>query len=149
MQLKIQKRLAAQIEGCSEKRIWLDQERFEDIKEAITKADIKTLIKDGAIKSKPLKNTSKYHARKIALQKRKGRRKGPGSRKGKSTARLSRKDAWINTIRSQRELLKELREKNLITKTIYHKLYRKAKSGFFRNKRHIKLYLQEHNLTKK
>ena len=52
MQLKIQKRLAAQILKASKNDIWLDSSRLEDIKEGITKADIKSLIKDKAIKSK-------------------------------------------------------------------------------------------------
>jgi len=44
MKLNLQKRLAAQILKCSEKRIQLDTTRLSDIKEAITKADIKSLI---------------------------------------------------------------------------------------------------------
>jgi len=148
MQLKIQKRLAAQILRCSEKRILLDTDRLEDLKEAITKADIKTLINEEAIKEKPIKGISKVRARKIAIQKRKGRRKGAGSRKGKKTARLSKKASWIRTIRLQRKFLKELRQKEIITKTTYQQLYKKSKSGFFRSKRHIKLYLEEQNLTK-
>jgi len=149
MQLKIQKRLAAQILKCSEKRIWLDSDRLEDIKEAITKADIKSLINDKSIKGKPVKGISKHRARKIAVQKRKGRQKGLGSRKGKKTARLSKKSAWMNTIRLQRKFLKELRDKEIISKSSYQQLYKKAKSGFFRSKRHIKQYLEEHNLSKK
>ena len=40
MQLKIQKRLAAQILKTSGKKIRRDSDRLEGIKEAITKADI-------------------------------------------------------------------------------------------------------------
>jgi len=46
MQLKIQKRLAGQILKSSQNDIWLDSDRLDEIKEAITKADIKSLIKD-------------------------------------------------------------------------------------------------------
>ena len=46
MQLKIQKRLAAQILKTSKNNIQLDSSRLEEIKEAITKADIKSLIKE-------------------------------------------------------------------------------------------------------
>lgn len=148
MQLKTQKRLAAQILKCSQKRIWFDMERASDIKEAITKIDIKSLIGDKAIKAKPVKSISKGRARKTKLQKRKGKQKGIGSRKGKKTARLPKKVAWMNSIRIQRRFLKELREKEIITKTNYQKLYLKAKGGFFRSKRHIKLYIEEHNLAK-
>jgi len=149
MNLRLQKRLAADVLKCSEKRVWLDQDRLEDIKEAITKLDIRSLIVDGAIKEKPVKGIAKFRARKLALQKRKGRRKGVGSRKGRKTARLPRKDAWIGRIRMQRRFLKELREKGLVSTADYHSLYRKAKGGFFRSKRHVKLYIEEHRLIKK
>jgi large subunit ribosomal protein L19e len=147
--LKLQKRLAASIIGCSEKRIVFDTDRLEDIKEAITKLDIRALISDGTIKAKPVKGVSKVRARKTALQKRKGKRKGSGSKKGKKTARLPKKQAWVKKIRIQRQFLKSLRDKELITKSSYHSLYQKSKGGFFRSKRHIKLYLEEHNLIKK
>ena len=149
MKLKLQKRLAADILKCSEKRVWLDKTRLEDIKEAITKLDIRSLIADRAIKAKPMKGVSRVRARKTALQKRKGKRKGYGSKKGKRTARLSKKDAWIKKIRTQRKFLKELRDKGLVNKTDYHSLYSKSKGGFFRSKRHIKLYLEERGLVKK
>lgn len=148
MQLKIQKRLVAQLLKCGKKRIWFDSSRLDDIKEAITKADIASLINEGAIKEKPVKGISRFRARKIALQKRKGRRRGPGSVTGKKTARLSKKLAWTNLIKIQRRFLRELRDKGIIPKSTYQKLYMKAKGGFFRSKRHIKLYIEEHGLAK-
>ena len=42
------------------------------------------------------RSTSRVRARKIIVQKRKGRRQGTGSRKGKKTSRLSKKRQWIN-----------------------------------------------------
>ncbi len=148
MKLDNQKKIAAQILNCSRKKIWLDPDRLIDIKEAITKVDVKSLIKEGVIRKKPTKRISRGRARKILTQKRKGRRKGHGSRKGKRTARLPRKRGWINKIRAQRILLKELRGKNKISKKAYIELYRKAKGGFFRSKRHIMLYVQERGLGK-
>ena len=103
MELKLQKRLAAQILKCSPKKVRFDPERLQDIKETITKADIASLIKDKAIKKRDSKSTSKVRIRKRKQQKRKGRRKGFGSRKGRKTAKLSRKSSWINKIRVQRK----------------------------------------------
>ena len=148
MQLKIQKRLAAQILKASKNDIWLDSSRLEEIKEGITKADIKSLIKDKAIKSKKSRGISRFRARKIKLQKSKGRRRGPGSIKGGKHARLSKKRAWIKHIRIQRSFLQNLRDKEVINKSSYRSLYLKSKGGFFRSKRHIKLYMQEHGLGK-
>lgn len=148
MKLDNQKNLAGQVLKCSRKRVWLDPERLEDIKEAITKVDIRSLIKEGAIKKKAARGVSRARARKILEQKRKGRQKGHGSRKGKRTARLSRKRGWINKIRAQRILLNELRGKKEISKKVHQDLYRKAKGGLFRSKRHILLFIQEHRLGK-
>ena len=148
MQLKIQKRLAAQILKSSENDIWLDSNRLDEIKEAITKADIKSLIKDKAIKAKKIRGISRYRARKRNLQKSKGRRRGFGSIKGSKGARLSKKRGWINHIRIQRVFLQNLRDKKVIDKSSYRSIYMKSKGGFFRSKRHIKVYMQEHGIIK-
>ena len=82
------------------------------------------------------------------MQRRKGKRKGQGSRKGKPTARLKSKTAWIRKIRSQRKFIKYLKDNKSINSNIYKKLYLMCKGGFFRSRRHIKLYLTEHNIMK-
>ncbi len=148
MNLKTQKRLAADVFGCSPKKVWFDSSRVEDIKGAITKTDIRSLIKQNAIMQKPAKGVSRGRARKIHIQKVKGRRKGYGSRQGKQTAKLPRKTEWMNRIRAQRELLNILKEKKIIDKKTFRMLYLKAKGGFFRSRRHIKIYLEEHGLAK-
>ncbi len=144
--LKTQKRLAAQILQCSRKRVWFDSTMLEDIKEAITKADIRSLIRNKVIRKIPSKGVSRVRARKMIIQRRKGRRHGPGSIKGKRGARLSKKNAWMGRIRIQRRFLKELRDKKIVSKSNYRTLYQLAKGGFFRSKRHIKLYIEEHGL---
>lgn len=148
MELTVQKRLAAQILKCSEKKIVFNPERLDDIKEAITKLDIRGLIKQGAIIKKPIRGISRVRARKIQVQKSKGQRKGHGSRKGKSTAREPKKRKWMNHVRLQRTFLKELKEKSIIDGKTYRNLYSKVGGGFFRSKRHIKLYMGEHKIGK-
>lgn len=149
MKLTVQKRLAAALFKSSQKRVWFDESRLEDIKEAITKHDIKALIFEGAIRLKPEKTTSKGKVRERKAQKSKGLRKGPGSRKGASTARRPKKKAWMSKIRPQRKLLTVLRDKGHISRDDYRKLYLKSKGGFFRSTRHIKLYCEEHELFQK
>ena len=146
--LDVQRRLAAQILKCGEHRVKFDPENLADIKEAITKQDVRSLIGKGVITQKRLLNTSKYWARKRKQQKVKGRQKGFGSRKGKKTARLNPKRTWINKIRLQRNFLKDLRDKNSISSADYHDLYMKSKGGFFRSIRHMKLYTQERGIIK-
>jgi len=146
MRTKTQKRLAAQILKGSKHRIWFDRSRLEEIKEAITKADIRSLIKKGAISIKPIVGSSKVRVRLLKEQKKKKKRKGHGSRKGKSNARHNQKTTWMNSVRLQRSLLKDLKKKGMITKKIFRELYMKSKGGFFRSERHLKLYMNEHNL---
>ena len=147
--MKSKKRLAASILKVSPKKVKFVQEALGEIKKAITRADIRGLI---AIKKivrirPPLQ--SSVRARKIAKQKSKGRQKGRGSKKGKKHSVLTKKSAWMTKIRTQRSFIKDLKEKELITVTNYRELYRRSKGGYFRNKRHIKLYIQEHKLIVK
>jgi large subunit ribosomal protein L19e len=148
MKLAVQKRLAASVLKCSAKRVHFASERLSDIKEAITKADIRGLVNDNVITKTQEKGVSRARANHRADQRRKGLQRGTGKRKAKPTATLPRKDAWMSKIRAQRKLIAELKEKDLVTKVGYKELYRKSKGGFFRNRRHIKLYIDEHNLAK-
>jgi len=140
MKLTVQKRLAAQILKASEKRVKFDQDRLSEIKESITKVDLRGLISDGAITVIPKKGVSRARVKK--------KTQGQGSRKGKKKARTPKKDTWMKKVRLQRKFLKELREKGNITDGDYRKLYRKSTGGFFRSKRHVKIYIEEHNLFK-
>jgi large subunit ribosomal protein L19e len=143
--LRVQKRLASYVLNCSPSRVWFDEDRLDDIKQAITKHDIRLLVGDGAIREKPVISISKVRVRKLKVQKSKGRRKGPGTRKGKFNARVNIKDTWMIKVRVQRDFLKELVEKKIITRKAYRELYLKSKGGYFRSKRHIKLFLEEHD----
>ena len=145
--LQLQKRLAGQIMKSAPKRVRFDPSRLHDIKAAITKTDIKGLISEGVITVIPKRGISRVRARHTARQRAKGLRKGPGSKEGKATARNPSKRAWIVKVRAQREFLQELREKKIITLENYRTLYAKSKGGFFRSVRHIKIYVNEQNLT--
>ena len=149
MKLIMQKRLAAQILKCSKNGIWLDPNKLGEIKEAITKLDIKNLIRNNTIRKKLSTGVSKFRLRRKKIQKSKGRQKGLGSRKGSKKARLSKKERWINKIRPQRKFLKILKEKEVINPKTYQDIYLKSKGGFSRSKRHIKGYIEEHGLIKK
>jgi large subunit ribosomal protein L19e len=148
VELKVQKRLAADIAGCSPKRISFDTSRLSDIKEAITKADIRGLIRDGAILVRPARGVSRHRARERQEKRSNGQMRGFGSRKGKATARLPHKEAWMTKIRNQRAFLQEIRERKLIDNKDFRMLYLRAKSGFFRSRRHIKLFMEEQKLFK-
>ena len=146
MDLNTKKKIAGRVLKCSSKRVKFDPAALEDIKEAITKGDIRNLIGSKIIVKEQKKNISRARANKILTQKRKGRRANAGSRKGKHGARINSKQVWMNRVRLQRKFIKELKEKALVEPKTYSNLYAKVKGGYFRNKRHIKLYLEESKL---
>ena len=155
MELSLQKRLAADVLKASKKRVKIDLQMLEnlglsidDLKRSITKQDIRGYIGKGVIYLIQKKGVSRVRARKRQKQRAKGRQRGPGTRKGSKNARLPRKEEWMSKIRIQRNLLKVLREKNVISKENFWELYRKAKGGFFRSKRHIHIFMEEHGMVK-
>ncbi|MBI2507591.1 50S ribosomal protein L19e [Candidatus Woesearchaeota archaeon] len=149
MNLVTQKRIAAEILKVGAGKIWFDPDKLSEIKEAITKSDIKSLISVKSIRAKKLPYQSRARNRINKIQKRKGLRSGQGSRKGKRTARIPRKKAWMIKIRAQRKFLRAIKEKGHVDNKLFKSLMSKAKGGFFRSERHIKIYLQEKGVFKK
>jgi len=142
MDLKFQRRLAASVLECGENRVWFDPTALDEIASAATKEDIRELIERGVIKRKPVKGISRARINKRKAQRRKGRRRGHGSRKGRKTARMPRKRLWIIRIRAIRRRLKYLRDTGEIDRRTYRILYRKAKGGEFRSVAHLNTYLE-------
>lgn len=148
MDLKNQRRLASEIIGCGGNRIWIDPTRMEDVAEAITRSDIRLLIGSKAIKAKQKAGISRGRSRYIQGQKKKGKRRGQGSRKGTKKARTPKKRAWIKTIRPIRAQLMRYRNQGKIDTATYRKLYRRAKGGMFRNKARLEAHLRSEGLLK-
>lgn len=148
MNLTTQKRLAASILKVGLNRVWIDPNQIEEVSRAITRNGVKQLIDNGAIKAKPQKGISSYRSKKLAEQKKKGKRKGRGSIKGAKNARTPKKKVWMRTIRALRKDLKDMRDAEEIDSTTYRKLYNMAKGGAFRSKSYMKTYARDHDLIK-
>lgn len=147
--MKAKKRLAAEILKTSAKKVTFAADALEEITKAITRSDLRGLIAIKKITVSGKNLHSRSGARKVAAQKRKGRRKGKGSKKGSKNAIVNKKEKWMSKVRAQRVLLKSLREKGLLSQKNYRLLYAKSKGGYFRNRRHIKLYATERHLLEK
>ena len=148
MNLTTQKRLAADILKVGLNRVWIDPERIEQVSRAITRDGVRQLIDQGAIKAKPQTGISSYRSKKIAQQKKKGKRKGKGSVKGAKHARTPKKQAWKTTIRALRTDLRDMRDAGEIDATTYRKLYKMAKGGAFKSKSYMKNYARDHDMIK-
>ena len=134
--LSLQKRLAADILKVGHSRVVMDPDHLEDIKNAITRSDIRKMINHGYIKVKKTK------IKKPELYPKK-KKKGHGKRKGAKGAKVKKKRDWINTIRPLRRMLKDLRDKGTIDTRTYRKTYMLVKSGMFRSRSHLNLYLKQ------
>ncbi len=143
MDVSFQKNLAAKILKCGVSRIYIDPKALDDVSEAITRDDVRNLIKRGLIKKLPKKGNSRSRIRKNMAQKKKGLRNGQGSRKGTKYARLPRKRRWVKTIRAIRRELRNLKKDGKIDKKTYRKYYRYAKGGMFKNRAHLLIHLKE------
>merc|ERR1712130_542079 len=77
--LKLQKRLAASVLKCGQRKIWLDPNEVNEISMANSRLNIRKLAKDGLVIKKPCKVHSRYSVRKHLAAKRKGRHTGTGS----------------------------------------------------------------------
>ncbi len=102
-----QRRLAAKILKCGLGRVWVDPASQEELADAVTRADIRSAIKAGVIRRKAIQGTSRVRARLHAVEVRKGRHSGDGSRRGTPFARSTKKERWMRRIRAQRDLLAE------------------------------------------
>jgi large subunit ribosomal protein L19e len=147
--LKSQRRLAAQILKIGQNRVWIDPERIEDAEGAITRDEVRKLVHEGTIRSKPEQGISRGRGRILHLKKKKGRRSGAGSRTGSPHARISKKEAWMSKIRALRKRLRLLKAKKVIPEGEYGKLYRMAGSGRFESVADLERYLKAHELWRK
>jgi large subunit ribosomal protein L19e len=140
--------VAATLLKCGVHRVWIDTNRTEDVANAVTRDDIRELIKAEIIQKKQKRGISRARIRHARAQRKKGKRKGQGSRKGAKYARFPKKRRWIATIRPIRAQLAELRDQQLIDRDVYRKFYLYAKGGMFKNKGHLMAHLKAENLLK-
>lgn len=138
--LAMQRRLAARVMNVGLNKVWFDPSRLNEIKEAITKLDIESLIKDGAISKKPFKGVKRRAGRVRQKRKKRGRGRGIGKRKKMVK---QKKKAYMIKIRNLRAYIKALRKKGIINYAKENKLRRLAKAGVIKNKKSIEEKIKE------
>jgi large subunit ribosomal protein L19e len=139
--------MASDILKAGESRIWIDPMQVDEVQKAITKDDVRNYIRKGLVKAKPKQGVSRIRGKMNAERKRKGRSSGFGKRKGTSKARLDPKIIWMARIRSQRKLLKSLKDEGAV-KEGYRHSYQKIKGGAIRDKAHLITFLKERKYLK-
>jgi large subunit ribosomal protein L19e len=125
MNLRSKKELVARTLGVGVSRIKLMPEAAERISDAITRDEIRSLIKEKAIIVLQKRGVSRARVKR-------DKRRGAGSRKGSKGARQGKKEVWVKKVRALRLHLKYLLEHGIISKENYKKLYRWVKGGQIR-----------------
>ena len=132
MKLENKKELASRTLGIGKDRITFNPSRLKEIKEAITKQDIKDLVSSNAILLKEIKGRKKVERRKTR------RRAGSIRKKIKHGKRK-----YIILTRKFRSYLKQLRRKEEISEELYIKLRQEIRASMYKDLSHLKERLKE------
>jgi len=142
------RRIASQILRAGENRIKFKPEAIKKIGEALTREDVRALIKDGSVFAEEKRGVSRLGGRERAAQHRKGRRFGKGSKKGTQSARLHPKISWMAKMRVQRALIRSMFESGQVTHETYRKIYMMVKGNSFKGVKMLEIYLKDNKLLK-
>ena len=140
--LKAKKRLAARVTGVGVHRIRFDTDHLDDIADAITRENIRSLITANTIKIKSFTGTSKGRAHDKKAQKNK-RGTTQGSKQGRKGARVGKKEVYVAKVRALRRLLKIAKDRKDLTNPEFWALYKKVGGNTVRNKAHLRLLMEE------
>jgi large subunit ribosomal protein L19e len=140
----LQRRLAASILKVGQSKVWMSPDNVKDIEQAITRADVRKLILKKLVKRLPDK--VKMPA---GMKNKKRGERGEGRRKGTKNSIVSRKTRWVQTVRPLRRELAAIKKGGMIENATYNQMRKLIKGGVFRNKSHLRLYLEQHGLLKK
>ena len=132
MNLSKKKTLAATALKVGKKRVKFVEERTDEIKEALTKQDIKDLVKEGAIQIKEVAGRTKVVGRK--------RKRGPGKVKKKVN---KRKQEYVIMTRKLRGYSNEMHKQGKISKEEKDEIRKKIRNRMFKSKAHLKQHIGE------
>ncbi len=130
MKLDKKKMLASRTLGVGKQRVHFVASRINEIKDAITKQDIRDLVKEGAIVIKETKGRRK-------IQKR-AKKRGAGKVQLKVN---KRKREYIVMTRKLRKYVANLKENGSINKEDYEDIRKKIRNRFFKSKANLKEYI--------
>ena len=140
--LKSKKRLVSRIVGVGVNRVRFDNDHLDDVADAITRDDIRSLITANTISIKSFKGTSRGRAKTKKIQKSK-RGATQGSKKGRKGARVGKKTVYVNKVRALRYILKIAKDRKEITNDVFKTVYKKIRGNTIRNKAHLRTVIEE------
>ena len=142
------RRIASGMLGVGENKVRFKPEANSKIGEALTREDVRGLIKDGSIYAIQPRGVSRIRGREKQEQAKKGRRGGKGSKKGTHAARQHPKTHWIAKVRSQRRYLRNLIDAKKFTEGSSRKIYLMIKGNAFKGVKVLETYLKDNKHLK-
>ena len=139
--LKTKRQLVSRILGVGVDRVKFDPEHLDDVADAITRDNIRSLITANVIEIKPIKGTSKgrSHFKKLQRSKRGTKQ---GSKKGRKGARTGKKQVYVRKIKAMRHQLKVSKSRKEIVNEDYWKLYKQVSGNQVRNLAHLRSLIE-------
>ena len=135
--LRAKKRLVSRVTGVGVHRIHFDSDHLDDIADAITRENIRSLITANTITFKKIVGTSRGRAQKNK------RGKKAGNKQGRKGARVGKKEVYVKKVRALRYILKIAKDRKDITNPEFWQLYKKISGNTVRNKAHLRLLMDE------
>ena len=146
--LKAKKRLAARVIGVGIHRIKFDSDHLDDVADAITRQNIRSLVTANTIRVKSFTGTSRGRAHAKKAQRNK-RGTTQGSKHGRKGARVGKKEVYVTKVRSLRRLLKIAKDRKDLTNPEFWTLYKKVGGNTVRNKAHLRTLMEEIKVDRK
>lgn len=140
--LKAKKRLVSRIVGVGVHRVRFSEDNLDDVANAITREDIRSLITANTITIKSFTGTSRGRAQTKKAQRNK-RGTTQGSKQGRKGARVGKKEVYVAKVRALRRLLKIAKAREDITNPEFWMLYKKVGGNTVRNKAHLRALMDE------
>ena len=126
------RRIASDLLGRGQSAIRFNPNAMEDISKAITRDDVRALIKSKSVFALEAKKNKSEASKILKRKRREGRRRGKGSRKGTLKARGT--ISWEKKVRSQRMLIKELKSGGKLGTKEFMRYYGLIKGNVFPDK---------------
>lgn len=132
MSVKLTRRVASNLLHRGESAIRIKESAVAEAEKAITREDVRQLIKKGDVYALQAKSNISVYSKLLKIKRQQGRKRGPGSKKGTMKARGSVE--YKKKVRAQRRVLLALKQDNTIDNKLFKGFYRLVRGNVFPSK---------------
>lgn len=146
MSVKLTRRIASEMLDRGESKVRIKPDAVADAKKAITREDVRALIKNGSIYAIKEKHNMSAYSKVLREKRHKGRRRGHGRRKGSADARGGIIE-YKKKIRGQRRVLRALKDEKIIDNVKFKQYYALVKGGNFATKASLVSHIKNEGIS--